>query len=199
MTAQPPWATPIPWSNQDITLYHGTLDRNADAIVKSGVSLEYAKPGSDFGRGFYTTTLKRQSEAWAYAKADKAEGTSKADAAGVVEFILSRDSLVRLDCLWFVRGDFEAEDFWSFVFHCRDRQSGHGRDMDNGWYDIVVGPVTAFWKQRAALQDSDQISFHTNDAISELNNASRRKVNLTPREESRVASVSPANIRKMRL
>ncbi|MCH7786556.1 MAG: DUF3990 domain-containing protein, partial [Chloroflexi bacterium] len=162
MTAQPPWATPIPWSDQDITLYHGTLDRNADAIVKSGVSLEYAKPGRDFGSGFYTTTLKRQAEAWANIMA---ANTANLDNPAIVEFIVPRDNLARLDCLWFIRSGFDADDFWSFIFHCRGGQSAHGRATGTGWYDIVVGSVTAFWQQRAALQDSDQVSFHTDDAI----------------------------------
>ncbi len=29
------------------------------------------------------------------------------------------------------------------------------------WYDIVCGPVAAFWDQRSAMNDADQISFHT--------------------------------------
>jgi hypothetical protein len=29
----------------------------------------------------------------------------------------------------------------------------------------VVGPVAAFWDQRLAIQDTDQVSFHTDDAI----------------------------------
>jgi hypothetical protein len=34
----------------------------------------------------------------------------------------------------------------------------------NGWYDIVSGPVAAFWKQRSPMADSDQVSFHTQGA-----------------------------------
>ncbi|SRR5712692_3983659 len=31
-----------------------------------------------------------------------------------------------------------------------------------GWYELVVGPVAAFWTQRVAMNGADQISFHEN-------------------------------------
>ncbi len=37
-----------------------------------------------------------------------------------------------------------------------------------GWYDVVSGPVAAFWDQRVAMQDSDQFSFHTRAAVAVL-------------------------------
>lgn len=172
MVAQPPSATPTSWNNQEITLYHGTLHQSAQSILQNGVSLVYAtNPDVDFGLGFYTTTLKRQAEAWASRMVNTAKAQNPSVRAGVVEFTVSRDSLARLDGLWFVRGDFNADDFWSLIFHCRSLNKGHGRSVNNGWYDVVVGPVAAFWQQRVALQGYDQVSFHTSGAITALNSA----------------------------
>lgn len=181
MVAQPPSATPKVWTNQEILLYHGTLAKYADDIKQNGVSPPSANPLAstdvDFGVGFYTTTLLRQAEAWAWVKV-AAPPTGVPPHPGVVEFTVSRDDLAPLDCLWFVRGEFDAEDFWSLVFHCRGGGAAHGRPAStkNGWYDVVVGPVAAFWRQRVASQGYDQVSFHTKDAVRVLNGASRRRV-----------------------
>ena len=39
----------------------------------------------------------------------------------------------------------------------------------NAYYDVVYGPVSAFWQQRLAIQDVDQVSFHTERSITLLN------------------------------
>jgi hypothetical protein len=176
MTAQPTWATPPLWNNQEITLYHGTLAQSAQAILQNGVSLAYARTRSDFGLGFYTTTLRRQAEVWAYRRVDEARRKKPSARPGVIEFMVSRDRLAELDCLWFVRGDFDADDFWSFVFHCRIMRGSHGRTAPKSWYDIAVGPVVASLRQRAVIQGYDQVGFHTDDAIGVLNSAQRRRV-----------------------
>ena len=90
MTAQPPWAMPTPWNNQDIVLYHGTLDHHAQDILSNGVSLAGANPDADFGPGFYTTTLRRQAEAWAFVKVAEATADGKSHSPGLVEFTASR-------------------------------------------------------------------------------------------------------------
>jgi hypothetical protein len=69
-----------------------------------------------------------------------------------------------------VRGDFDAEHYWSLVHHCRLGAADHARPV-SGWYDVVYGPVAAFWNQRMAIGDADQISFHTAAAETLLNNA----------------------------
>jgi len=181
MVAQPPSATPTVWTNQDILLYHGTLAQYADDIIRTGVLAPSANPLAttdfDFGAGFYTTTLMRQAEAWAYVKV-AAPPKGVPPYPGVVEFTVSRDDLAPLDCLWFVREEFDAEDFWSLVFHCRGGGSAHGRPAStkNGWYDVVVGPMAAFWRQRVALQGYDQASFHTDDDVRVLNRAQMKRV-----------------------
>ena len=181
MVAYPPWATPQAWTNQDISLYHGTLDIHADNIFNNGVLAPTANPltmtGVDFGAGFYTTTLMRQAEAWAHVKVASLL-TGPTYNPGVVEFSMSRDDLAALDCLSFSRGDFDAEDFWSLVFHCRGGGSSHLRaaGVNNGWYDVVAGPVAAFWQQRVVSQSYDQISFHTDEAVRVLNKAQVKRL-----------------------
>ena len=81
------------------------------------------------------------------------------------------DGLDRLHSLHFVRGDPDAVDFWSFVQHCRKSVSANPRAgtpeevhdhhrPPTGWYQMVSGPVAAFWEQKALIAGSDQFSFH---------------------------------------
>ena len=159
------------WTNQDFTLYHGTLKRHLPSIL-SGVTLSASKPDNDFGRGFYTTTLRRQAQAWAWQRAAQ----SSKDQPAVVEFTLQRDDVAGLASLWFVRGAYDADDFWSLVTHCRSGSLDHMRSFNQGWYDVVVGPVAAAWRQRVALTDFDQVSFHTPGALVVLNRSNTKEV-----------------------
>lgn len=162
----PPSFVPIVWSNQPIVLYHGTWSSAASSIA-TRILLSRSHRLTDFGRGFYTTTLWTQAVTWAYGRVAITGGQP-----AVVWFEVSRDKLASLDTLSFVRGDFSAEDFWSLVFHCRTGKSGHRRPQKT-WYDVVYGPVAAFWKQRLAIHDVDQISFHTEIAVNVLNNGNK--------------------------
>src|SRR5208283_4786138 len=56
---------PPPWVNQDIVVYHGTVDVSARAIMSGPIKEGLGKPNTDFGPGFYTTTLRRQAHMWA--------------------------------------------------------------------------------------------------------------------------------------
>jgi hypothetical protein len=83
---------------------------------------------------------------------------------------VSLDALARLDTLAFVIGDkFQAERFWSLVWRCRQDDAHHARPTNGGWYDLIVGPMAADWRQRASLDDSEQVSFHTLTAAALLN------------------------------
>jgi len=93
----------------------------------------------------------------------------------VLRFDVDREAIAPLDCLWFVRGGLAVTDFWSFVHHCRDGGATHGRTTNDGWYDVVAGPLVASWKQRLVVADADQISFHTPRAARVLD-ASRAQV-----------------------
>ncbi|MBB4635456.1 DUF3990 domain-containing protein [Longimicrobium terrae] len=158
---------PPPWTNGPIRLYHGTGLASATEILATGVVVSRGRPGTDFGPGFYTTTLERQAQTWAYEQADRDNAP-----AAVVALDLSREDLAGLATLSFVRGDFAAEDFWSFVVHCRlALDGGHARWGGNKLYDVVAGPVSSFWKQRLLIANVDQISFHSFAAQNILNAA----------------------------
>lgn len=156
--------TPAAWSNQDITLYHGTLTRHV-ASIHAGINPAMGRPYTDFGIGFYTTTLIDQARSWAWEAKEQAIMAGDPAATGsVLAYTLGREKAAALDTLAFVRGDWDAEDFWSFIFHCRHGLPGHGRGGPSPWYDIVYGPVAAFWRQRALIAGADQVSFHTTAA-----------------------------------
>jgi hypothetical protein len=176
MVANPPSNTPALWHNQEIILYHGTLNKHANSILTLGIDIEKSRNASDFGRGFYLTTLKYQAEAWADQSKDRisdpAERNAPENSPVIMAYQVQRDDLAKLDALWFIRGSHDADDFWSFVFHCREGKSGHGRYTNHGLYDIVAGPVAAFWRQKTLIAGADQVSFHSDRAIGLLVNPS---------------------------
>jgi len=165
---------PPPWTNQRLVLYHGTTEAEAAEVLQSGVRVARGLDDCDFGRGFYTTTVRQQANQWAWRLASRTLGAAPA----VLEFEVDRNELSRLDTLSFVRGDDRATEFWSFVVHCRLRRTDHAREGSKKQYDVVVGPVAAFWDQYVTMQGSDQISFHTPEAERLLNSNSttRRRV-----------------------
>jgi hypothetical protein len=166
MASPRPSNIPPVWENQDIVLYHGTTKTNAELIQANGIDLAEASPKSDFGRGFYTTTSLRQAKNWAWRQADRLR-----DVPSVLSYTISREEISRLDTLWFVNGNHDAEDFWAFVFHCRQGNPGHGRSGTMLYYDCVVGPVAAFWFDREPILNADQISFHTEKGLTILRRA----------------------------
>jgi hypothetical protein len=157
---------PAAWINQDLELYHGTTLMAANAIASRGISLASCSSLTDFGQGFYTTTLQRQAITWAYTRA-----AIVGDKPAYLSYRVNRDALSSLETLFFVRGSFDADDYWSLVFHCRTGKPGHRPGGPVSFYDVVVGPVAAFWQQRLAIQDVDQVSFHTQPAIGLLSNS----------------------------
>jgi hypothetical protein len=150
--ALPPIVAPPPlWSNQNIVLYHGTL--------------------TDFGPGFYATTVLRQARSWA---AQIAATKGGGGVPAVIKITISRDALALLQTLVFARGDFHAKDYWSFVHYCRKGALDHNRSHPHvSYYDVVYGPVAAFWNQRMMIADADQISFHTPAAEAVLNSSAK--------------------------
>ncbi len=88
------------------------------------VDVTKGSPYTDFSRGFYTTTLRRQAESWACERSKLAKIPSP---PAVVAITVPREDLAQLETLYFVRGNFDAEDFWSFVWHCRQGNLGHAR------------------------------------------------------------------------
>jgi len=79
--------------------------------------------------------------------------------------------LDELKSLSFVVGDYYNEDFWSLVQHCRQctaQAKCNHKPPKSGLYDLISGPVAAFWDQRVAMDDADQFSFHTEDTGIEM-------------------------------
>jgi hypothetical protein len=102
---------PPPWTHAAIRLYHGTVLGDAEELVAAGVDVRRGRTRTDFGAGFYTTTLERQAKGWAHQRTRGA----RAEQAAVVAFDIDREQFGKLATLPFVRGDFDAEDFWSLV------------------------------------------------------------------------------------
>jgi Protein of unknown function (DUF3990) len=152
-----------PWNDQNILLYHGMSDLWTASILRA-VDLKQAQPLTDFGRGFYTTTKLEQARRWAQFVARTLGGS-----AAVIEFDVERNVLAQLECLFFIRSDKLAADFWSFVQYCKTIQGDHRRTYTAGYYDIVAGPVPGDWNKQSVIPDSDQVSFHTDAAVDVLN------------------------------
>ncbi len=165
-------------------LYHGCLRKDATAMLASGISHSVGHADADFGLGFYTTTIRGQAEDWAYLKhkGESLLNRGRPNFQPVVVWLrVPRAELSRLETMAFVRGHYDAEEYWSFVQHCRAsiRKTlttpavvhHHERDATGTptWYDLVCGPVAAFWQQRSAMLDSDQYSFHTAAGVRVLN------------------------------
>jgi len=79
-------------------------------------------------------------------------------------------ALAGLESIWFVRGDAQAEEYWSFVHHCR---TGGDHARAGQWYDIAIGPLASSWRSRLTFLGADQISFHTTGAERILNASGR--------------------------
>lgn len=167
VAAHPPFPPQVPWTNQDIFLYHGTIDRH-QASIMAGVSVSAGRSGTDFGRGYCTTTLLAQARSWAWQLSARNPGSVPV----VIRFTVSRDDLTDLESVWFVRGSTNTDDFWSLIHHCRTGGADHVRNGP-GWYDVAIGPVAASWRQRLCILDGDQISFHTQDAADLLDRSSK--------------------------
>jgi hypothetical protein len=152
------------------------LDKDSIEASATGIELKYSKFDLDFGRGFYTTTVERQARQWAWIRFyDPKYTRTTANQPVVLRFRVSRKELGRLMSLHFVLGDYGNEDFWSLAQHCRQSVQGpppvinDHKGPNAGWYDLVTGPVAAFWQQRVAMDDADQVSFHTKNATDILN------------------------------
>ncbi len=157
-----------------MTLWHGCTARDAVQIQKK-IDLNKSRCDADFGRGFYLTSLERQARQWAWYRFYSLSPRQRSGTtAQVLKFRVPRAKLARLEFLAFVLPSYDNLDLWSLVQHCRQSPPAPGHHHHNhpdasarpdGWYDMVIGPVAAFWQQRVAMVDADQISFHTKKAV----------------------------------
>ena len=163
---------PPSWLNQDIIVYHGTVDTFATAIVSGPILVSLGKPCTDFGPGFYTTTLKRQAQMWAAQISASRRGTNPA----VIEITIKRLSLASLETVAFVRGDFDADDYWSLIHHCRKGAFHHGRPAPPSVLRCGLRPRGRILEPENDWSDADQISFYTASAERLLNSSARRRI-----------------------
>jgi len=162
------------WSNGPLTVYHGTVAPFARSISATGINLARCRDKSDFGRGFYMTSIFQQAVSYANQRfsdmhdefvrlQQNSQTPLDPEGAAVVEFSVSRDGLGRLDTLVFIQ---PSADWLNFVRHCRIPNRNH-KLIPGSYYDVVYGPLSVVGSNQA-VPDSEQISFHTNAAISLL-------------------------------
>lgn len=151
-------------------LFHGSI------VEVRKPSLRYGREHTDFGKGFYTTTLAEQAEHWAKIKKDRAK------AARAVVSIYEIDEGILSDSDLQIREFYGVDESWlNFVVNCRKENSiRHG-------FDLVFGPVAndnvfttvnlyesgildapAAIAQLRAYKTYDQLSFHTQRVITAL-------------------------------
>ncbi len=163
------------WKNDPLVLYHGCSElslrpRNQNGIAADSklhyISLLAGGHRTEFGRGFYATTWLRQAEFWANRQARKAaisRQETPRPKATVLRFEVGRNDLAHLESLVFTN---ENAGFWPFISYCRSGLAPHGRQQSKQQeYDIVYGPVS-IWPQQLVIKDCDQVSFHTDKALS---------------------------------
>jgi len=151
-------------------LYHGSI------VEVHKPSLRYGRERTDFGRGFYTTTLAEQAEHWASIKKDRAK------AAKAIVSVYEIDDAILKDSTLKIREFHGVDEAWlNFVVGCR-KESAIKHD-----YDLVFGPVAndnvfttvnlyesgildaaAAILQLRAYKTYDQLSFHTERVIMAL-------------------------------
>jgi len=171
-----------------LVLWHGCTSWDLNAIQSNPVMINprAGRVDTDFGQGFYTTSVKRQARHWAWKRYYDIPA-SQVGPPGVplqplvLKFRVNLEDLAPLESLHFVLGDYDDERFWSLVQYCRQSTTGVPRThrhptRSDEWYDVVTGPVADFWRQRSTMRQADQISFHTASAVDLLNDLIRSGV-----------------------
>jgi hypothetical protein len=185
--APPPWN---PQFNRHVRLWHGTLNKHATKLLSAPAYVRHnlGRSDTDFGLGFYTTTIEQQARQWAWLQhfgVPFAQRGQVGNLPVVVWFRVQWARLADLASLALSVSDSKYDPYWSLVFHCRSSPPGGpanhhcyfdatGAAVD--WYDTVSGPVAAMWRQRVAMPDTDQISFHTQRGVDVLNDLIRHGV-----------------------
>jgi hypothetical protein len=164
-----------PARSRFVSLYHGCTGDDRLNMEANGIQVSGCRVDTDFGRGFYMTTLRRQARQWAWIRYYSPGVRRSGNQPVILRFLVEREVLGKCCSLQFVRGDFNSLDFWSLVQHCRssttssirhhERSTGSRTATSGDWYDTVSGPVAAFWDPRVAMQGADQLSFHTQPAV----------------------------------
>jgi len=149
-----------------LTLYHGS------SAIFQEVSLEKSRNGRDFGRGFYTTTIREQAEQWATSLYKRYGGDGKE----LYVFEFKEDTGLKVKI-------FEGLTI-EWLDMVKENRILGGIRHD---FDIVKGPVAndntmptialyvdgtlnveATLTQLAFFKANDQVSFHTERAVQAL-------------------------------
>src|SRR5436190_215129 len=94
LNAAPDWK---PNLSDYLILWHGCTAFDKNNIEKSGIDLKLCAVDTDFGRGFYTTTLERQARQWAWGRFYdwQARNPTKAgNQPAVLRFRVRRNSVI---------------------------------------------------------------------------------------------------------
>jgi hypothetical protein len=159
----------VVWSNQSITLYHGTHTiAKANILRMKEFDLARCRADTDFGTGMYTTTNKVQAEEWARRAAFRVNRRTRGTDAKphVMEFAVAPEQIAKFQSIFFIRS---TSEYWELVRHCRDEQH-HSRTGPTHWYDLAAGLV-ANTDLLSTIEGYDQLSFHTPEACAVLYNS----------------------------
>jgi hypothetical protein len=138
LSAAPSWQPDL---SDYQTLWHGTTAIHKDDLEQNGIDLQKCGVDTDFGRGFYTTTIERQARQWAWDRFFDWQARNPGSSVNqpvVLRFRVRRysltprhsdldDGLDKLLSLQFVRSDYDNEDYWSLVQHCRQSIPANAR------------------------------------------------------------------------
>jgi Protein of unknown function (DUF3990) len=145
LNSAPDWKPDL---SEYVILWHGCTAFDKNAMEAGRIDVKYCAVNTDFGRGFYTTTLERQARHWAwdrFYKWQKDHPGATGNQPVILRFRVRRYSLANpasdlerglsgLDALAFVRGDYDNEDYWSLVQHCRQSVP---EDRSRGIVEVV--------------------------------------------------------------
>src|SRR5262245_13835671 len=97
--AAPAWS---PLRSRYLRLYHGCTSHDANNIQGHGIDLALCRLDTDFGRGFYTTTVLYQARQWAWARFyDPVVARIRPNQPVVLKFVLDRHRLADLNFISF--------------------------------------------------------------------------------------------------
>jgi hypothetical protein len=164
----------LPWKNDDLILFHGCTDQSLHSQNPAGIALNIAAhnispvvgaKNPDLGLGFYTTTWFDQAKSWANVRLRQVVRRNPHARAIVLRIAMKRNDLADLEALVFTN---ERVGYWPFVRYCRRGGSPHARvGSAQTTYDVVYGPVS-LGRQEFIVKDSDQVSFHTANAVAKI-------------------------------
>jgi hypothetical protein len=107
------WSSP---RSRYLCLYHGCTSQDEASIRASRIDLTQCRVDTDFGRGFYTTSVKDQARQWAWMRFyDPTVALIRPNRPVVLKFVVKRHDLARLRFVSFVLAGRTKREFWSLV------------------------------------------------------------------------------------